>query len=234
MTLISSSETPSKQRGRDHFFKPKNQMTKRITTLIVICALFVSAEFTLMSSASAAKTGSVCKKINSKGWDGNKPIVCKKNKFGKIVWTKFKSAPEPTFEAEPASEPAPAPAKYKLTIVLFEVDDTFGDSYLELFAPVTQAEYCDLGGSKYKDINAKTSVEIRDGSASLLATGVLGPAKVEFGSNGLFKSCEFSPVFELKKSDFYQIKIGTRLNQALTFAELENEKKWTLNLTLGI
>ena len=38
--------------------------------------------------ASAAKLGSPCKKINSKSWDGNIPIVCLKIS-GKLKWQKF-------------------------------------------------------------------------------------------------------------------------------------------------
>ena len=193
-----------------------SQAVIRTTALIVTCTLFIPIEFSLMSSASAAKKGSVCKKLNSKGWDGNKPIVCKKNKSGKLMWTEYKTTR--------------APAKYKLKITILELDEIYNDDRYTN----TPEERCELGGNNFKDINANTQVQIRDGNGNLLmATGVLGPAAVIDGTYyPETYNCVFAPEFELKKSEFYQIEIGTRYSKARSFAELEKDE-WQIELVIG-
>ncbi len=189
---------------------------KRVLTLILAFTLFIPAQFCLMSPASAAKTGSACKKLNSKGWDGDNPIVCKKNKSGKLVWTKFGSATNTT----------PITSKYKIAINLAEVNETLGSSDSRAVG------YCNDGGYKYKDIGATTGVEIRDGNGNLLATGVLGSATVIDVPGQALGSCSYAPVLEVKKSDFYQIKIGTRYDKSYSFADLE-KANWKISLFIG-
>jgi hypothetical protein len=189
---------------------------KRFLILILAFTLFIPTQFSLMSPASAAKTGSACKKLNSKGWDGDNPIVCKKNKSGKLVWTKFNSATNTT----------PASSKYKIAINLAEVNETLGSSDSRAVG------YCNDGGYKYKDIGATTGVEIRDGNGNLLATGVLGSATVIDVPGQALGTCSYAPVLEVKKSDFYQIKIGTRYDKSFSFADLE-KVNWKITLFIG-
>jgi len=60
---------------------------KRISVLFVVLVTF----FAMSTPQSfAVKAGSSCKKLNSKGWDGNSPVICKKNSKGKLIWTTFK------------------------------------------------------------------------------------------------------------------------------------------------
>jgi hypothetical protein len=53
----------------------------------------VSLIFTTSPNSFAEKVGSTCKKLNQKSWSGEIPIVCKKNKSGKLVWTQFSISP---------------------------------------------------------------------------------------------------------------------------------------------
>ena len=173
--------------------------------------LIVPIEVSISSHASAAKTGSTCKKLNAKDWDGNVPIVCKKNTKGKLVWIKFNSTPVAT--------------KYVLTLTLAKIGDTLRSTSPDA------AGYCDSGGSKYQDITSSTGVEIRDGNGNLVATGVLGSATVIDVPGQNLSTCSFESVFKVKKNDFYQVKIGTRFNQSYSFADLE-KKKWQINLSI--
>lgn len=184
---------------------------RRLLNLMLIMLLMVPIEVSLSSQASAAKTGSTCKKLNAKGWDGNVPIVCKKNSKGKLVWTKFNSGSVAT--------------NYAITLQIAKIGDTL------LSTDSRAAEYCDTGGSKYQDLNSSTGVEIRDGNGNLVATGVLGFATVIDVPGQALSTCSFESVFQVKKVDFYQVKIGTRFNQSYSFADLEN-KKWRINLTI--
>jgi hypothetical protein len=189
---------------------------KRVLILILAFTLFTPAQFSLMSPASAAKTGSACKNLNSKSWDGDSPIVCKKNLSGKLVWTKFNSATNATS----------ASSKYKITINLAEINETLGSSDSRAVG------YCNDGGYKYQDIGATTGVEIRDGNGNLLATGVLGSATVIDVPGQALGTCSYAPVLEVKKSDFYQIKIGTRYNKSYSFADLEKANR-KISLFIG-
>ena len=184
---------------------------KRLLHLMLIMLLVMPIEVSLSSQASAAKTGSTCKKLNAKGWDGDVPIVCKKNTKGKLVWIKFKSAPAAT--------------NYVITLQMVKIGDTLPSTSPDA------AGYCDSGGSKYQDLNSSTGVEIRDGNGNLVATGVLGSATVIDVPGQKLSTCSFESVFKVKKVDFYQVKIGTRFNQSYSFADLEM-KKWRINLSI--
>lgn len=175
--------------------------------------LLAPIDFSLISSASAAKTGSTCKKLNAKGWDGDKPIVCKKNKSGKLVWTKFESSPT-------------TPISYPLSIKLVVLGAVLAIGQTDFDIRV-----CSGGGAKYRDINSSTGVEIRDGNGSLFATGVLGSPTVILNSPWL-SDCVFQPTIMLKKSDFYQIKIGTRYEKSFSFDDLVREN-WKISLSIG-
>ena len=184
---------------------------KRTLHLLLIMALLAPVEVSLISSANAAKTGSTCKKINAKSLDGKAPIVCKKNSKGKLVWQKVKSQPAAT--------------NYDLTITLVKIGDTL---------PSTDdraAWYCDQGGDKYEDLNSTTGVEIRNGEGTLVGTGFLGSAKVIDVEGQRLSTCAFTSVIPVKKSDFYQVKIGTRFNASYSFADLEL-KNWEISLSI--
>jgi hypothetical protein len=185
---------------------------KRVLHLFLVILLLVPIEFSLISTANASKTGGTCKLVNAKGMDGKKPIVCKKNKFGKLVWTASQKSTSTTIE-------------YNLSISLTENNET------NFTSDTDNIGFCNNGGARYKDIAANTRVEIRDGSGNLLATGALGSAHVVY-LGGLMANCIFNPIINLKKSDFYQVKIGNRYNASYSFTELVNEK-WKLELSLG-
>jgi len=187
---------------------------------MLIMLLLTPIEFSLISSASAAKTGSSCKKVNAKDWDGNKPIVCKKNKSGKLVWTLFGASSQTT-----KSSATPTPKNYPLSVsltVLNAIVAVDGDLGTRI---------CNGGGATYPDINANTGVEIRDGNGSLIATAVLGSSTVILNSPW-GSHCVFKPAISLKKSDFYQIKIGTRYNKSFSFDDLVLEN-WKIELSIG-
>ena len=196
--------------------QPKVGTLKRALMLTLASTLLITVQFFLISPASAAKTGSTCTKLNSKNWDGNNPIVCKKNSSGKLVWTKFNAS---TNEVSSSS-------KYKIAISLAEVNETLPSN------DPRAVGYCNDGGYKYQDIGATTGVEIRDGNGNLLATGTLGSATVIDVPGQALGTCSYAPVLEVKKSDFYQIKIGTRYNKSYSFADLE-KVKWQITLYIG-
>jgi hypothetical protein len=185
-----------------------------------------------LPSSFAAKTGSACKKLNAKGWDGENPIVCKKVK-NKLVWTKFeqKSPESLTPQKSPESltpQKSPESLTNNLQITLIEINETWARGSYEL----TPERACDIGGSKYRDISATTGVEVRDGNSALLATGVLGNSTVVDSTDGNYGHCVFTVQLNLKQSDFYQIKIGTRYNTSFSRADLER-KGWKLSLFIG-
>jgi hypothetical protein len=192
---------------------------KRILRFGLVLILLLSLDFFSITSANAAKMGGTCKKINLKDWAGNTPVVCQKNKSGKLVWTKFATT---TVKVSPT--PA-IPTTYKLNILLIKLKDTLHSSSPE------SVPYCNGGGYRYNDILATTGVEVRDGNGSLLATGVLGSAVV-VDTPGTASSCVFKSSLDLKKTDFYQIKIGTRYNASFSFADME-AKKWAIGLNIG-
>ena len=185
---------------------------RRNSKILAIFVIFVSFISSWPQIASAAKSGSACKKVNSKSWDGNTPVVCKKVS-GKLVWTKFGAK-------------ASASSSNTLTITLYEIGET-------LPASNTQASwYCDNGGYRYKDISATTGVEVRDGNSGLLATGVLGTSTVVDVEGSTLGNCVYKFTTNLKKSDFYQIKIGTRYDKSYSYADLVSQN-WALTLYIG-
>ena len=206
----------SKSNQREFPTNPNVGALKRILILTLAFTLFIPVQFSLLSSANAVKTGSACKKLNSKNWDGDNPIVCKKNKSGKLVWTKFKAS----------TNGVPAASTYKITINLAEVNETLRSTDSRAVG------YCNDGGYKYQDIGATTGVEIRDGNGNLLATGTLGSATVIDVPGQALGTCSYAPVLDVKKSDFYQVKIGTRYNKSYSFADLE-KVNWQITLYIG-
>jgi len=180
--------------------------------LTLIMLLLSPSQFSLIQTANAVKTGSACKIVNAKGWDGKKPIVCKKNKSGKLVWTSISVGTSTSIE-------------YNLSIVLTEYNETNFTSNTDNIG------FCNNGGARYKDIGGTTRVEIRDGSGTLLATGSLGSAQVDY-LGGPMANCIFNPIIKLKKSDFYQVKIGNRYNESFSFIEVVNQN-WKIELSIG-
>ena len=167
------------------------------------------------SPASAAKTGSVCKKLNAKDWDRNQPIVCRKNNSWKLVWTKFSSN-------STVKNPTVSPTFETLRISLTVVNKTYGTTN-----PYS-VEICNKSRGA-GDMWSSTGVEVRDGSGSLLATGSLGSATVVDHMFGVTGDCLFTPSIVVKKSEFYQVVIGTWYNTSFSHADL-SAKKWNLLL----
>jgi hypothetical protein len=187
-------------------------MKKFAIVLVSLCLGF--STFTTGSSvAAAAKVGSSCKKLNAKDWDGNNPIVCKKNSLGKLTWTIFGS-------------PSQATKSYNLTIGLILKSATAESS------DPNAVQICNGGLFKYPDITSSTGVEIRDGNANLIGTTSLGDSTVVDVEGSRLSSCAFKATIKLKKSNFYQIKIGTRYDKSFSFSELE-KGNWFLGLTIG-
>jgi len=189
-------------------------MRKNISSVLIIFIL-ISSLFAI-PTAHAKKIGVACKKLNTKSWDGDQPTVCKKNSKGKLVWTRFGSTTTTTAP--------PTQKKYEFKITLMKINSTFLSTHPDA------VKSCDFG--KYPDISATTGVEIRDGSGNLLATAVLGtPRVIDAGGSIELGSCVYSPVIQVKKSDFYQIKIGKRYDKSYSFIEIVN-LNWSIALTI--
>ncbi len=179
---------------------------------MLIMLLVMPIEVSLSSQASAAKTGSTCKKLNAKGWDGDKPIVCKKNKSGKLIWTVFGNSP----------------STYNLSISLVVYESAINSGKPEL--DIDRLTCGSVG--QYKDLNRKTQIEIRDGNGGLLALSALGtPTATPNQSYNRVSDCLYQPIIKLKKSEFYQIKIGTRYDQLFSFQNLVDEQ-WKILLAI--
>ena len=83
----------------------------RTKKLALIFTLSSSLLFAYVPSSFAAKIGAPCKKLNAKSWDGENPIVCKKKKKGKLVWTSFSSGSKT--EANPPVNATESNSVYK-------------------------------------------------------------------------------------------------------------------------
>lgn len=196
---------------------------KKYLSLILISAICSSLSVIVPNAASAAKIGTACKKVNLKSLDGRNPIICKKNNAGKLVWIRD-------------SKVTSSQKTFRLQIVLTEFNET------GLSSNDQSAWYCDGGGLNYQDISASTKVEIRDGAGNLLATGKLGSATVvdeneedaaPGSAEAIRSACVFNPVLVLKKSEFYQVKIGSRYENSFSFSDLVNDK-WKILLSIGL
>ena len=284
--------------------------------------LVTPIEFSLISSANAAKTGSSCKKLNATSTDGVNPLICKKNSKGKSIWvidmkelelskrdrlialnslketrslvadlekalisaqngyfenfckgggflkaadiwktnierlersiekaitstedflliypdlksyapsqapkTIFGVCPSTTIQKRSSPAATPAANNYVITITLMKIGDTLPST------DTRAVSYCNEGGYKYKDLRSSAGVEIRDGNGNLVAVGVLGSATVIDVPGQRLSTCSFKSVFQVKKADFYQVKIGTRFNQSFSFADLEM-KNWEIELSI--
>lgn len=190
---------------------------KSIARITVVVLAFTGVSIGNSTVATAAKIGASCKSINQKSWDGNKPIICKKNSKGKLTWSAFKVASESS-------------SSYKISISLVKFYDT-----LRKDNP-TAVNFCAAGGIKYPDVVPTTTIEIRDGSGNLIATSSLGTPLVEDIVNpnsGLtMGNCVYNPSVSVKKSDFYQVKIGTRYTNSFSFNDLVS-KGWKVELSIG-
>ena len=62
----------------------------RIVSLVLTLTFLLGNGLSFMPTASAAKTGSPCNKLNSKSADGSKQLVCIKNSTGKLIWSPSK------------------------------------------------------------------------------------------------------------------------------------------------
>jgi hypothetical protein len=169
-------------------------------------------------SANAEKIGATCKKVNAKSWSGNTPITCKKNSKGKLVWTKFGSSSTPK-------------VSYSLAVTLRELNET-GPTY-----DPDALQICNNRGYRFPDITKTSSLEVRDANGKIMAVSLLGEATVSDAlvvGSGYHSpdDCIFNFVIKLEKSDFYQFKLGDRLDQTLTFDYLVS-KNWKMTLTIG-
>jgi hypothetical protein len=189
---------------------------KRSSSLAIVMIFLFSLGAILAPPASAAKTGSVCKKLNAKDWDKNQPIICKKSNSGKLVWTKFTNS-------SAVKKPTTAPSFQSLKISLTVVNKTYGTSN-----PYS-VEICNKSRGD-GDMWSSTGVEVRDGSGSLLATGSLGIATVVDHMFGVTGDCLFTPTIVVKKSEFYQVVIGSWFNKSFSHADL-SAQNWNLSLS---
>lgn len=183
-------------------------------SVLIILVLFATS---WIPNASAAKVGSACKMLNAKGWDGNTPIICKKNSKNKLVWSKF-------------SPSNPTSSTYSLSIRLVKYYDTLQNSNSN------SVNLCTAGGLKYTDVIPTTPIEIRDGSGNLIATSTLGSPTVEdiVNPNSFLTmgNCVYMPTIKLKVADFYQVKIGSRYSNSFSLSDLA-AKGWKIELALG-
>ena len=200
-------------------------MTRNLRTftafIMVSCVLIFQTPLSY-----AAKTGSVCKKLNAKSWDGDIPIICAKKK-NKLIWVQF--IPKVESNKNPLLSPSPTPSQRTdiLTITLIGIQSTFTTKEMENAMLI-----CRTGIYKYPDINSKTGIEIRDSGGSIIAISNLGEPTIVDNSGSSLGNCVFNSKIELKKSDFYQIKIGRRFDSTYSYMELES-KKWQIALTIG-
>jgi hypothetical protein len=189
---------------------------KKLLSIFSLLGLLASSMLFSTPAAVATQIGSACKSINAKGWSGNNPIVCKKNSRGKLVWIEFQTKAQ---SAKPQN----------IKIILKEIEETrqADDS--------RSVPYCNSGGRNFPDISSETSVEIRDGQARLLATRLLGSAKASGGNiwdDGSGQAdCVFTVNLSVKRSDFYQIEIGSRYEKSFSFDDLA-AMNWRLELFL--
>ena len=194
-----------------------SDMKRHISYISIVFLLVSNVMF--IHSANAEKIGASCKKVNAKSWSGNTPITCKKNSKGKLVWTKFGSSSTPE-------------VSYSLAVTLRELNET-GPTY----DPDALA-ICNNRGYRFPDITKTSSLEVRDANGKIMAVSLLGEATVSDAlvlGSGYHSpdDCVFNFVIKLKKSDFYQFKLGDRLDQTLTFDYLVS-KNWKMTLTIGI
>lgn len=135
-TLQARFQAFSQERGWDPFQKQKNVTLRRVLTLTLVFSLLIPSQISLASSASAAKTGSTCTKLNTKSIDGSKPLVCKKNTSGKLVWT-------------PSNELRVSQAEFRKSLNVLEVTvDEFKGNY-EIFTKSSLDQYVEEGDSVF-------------------------------------------------------------------------------------
>jgi hypothetical protein len=90
----------------------------------------------------------------------------------------------------------------------------------------TGAACTGLGG--YSDINAGTSVVVRDQSGKVLATGSLDAGKIVS-----LETCEFAfSVQSVPDADFYQVEVSRRGNMTYSKSDLD-KRNWKVSLSLG-
>jgi hypothetical protein len=209
---------------------------KRILNILLVILLLIPLEFSLISIANATKTGSACKTVNAKGMDGKNPIVCKKNKSGKLVWT---SAPK-----------IKATQKATPTVVNFN-----GSGRLIMSQPKegadttpwvkTDASNCfalaialGIRGQVQRPISSillfsktnKVEVRITDGNGSIL--GVAYPEWKYIDDN----TCSFSFKTEVPYSNFYNFAIYTKYGRdyenpnLIKYSEIANENPYVFEL----
>jgi hypothetical protein len=199
---------------------------KRALHLMLIMALLAPVEFSLISSASAAKTGSVCKKLNSKSWDGDQPLVCKRVS-GKLKWVRF------TVKASPSTPtPTPTPTKYSLSIFLSGGWKIVRNEEL----PARDIANCSVG--KFGIINSGSNIKVTDSSNKIVGVGtvrwIVSDVKYYPGSFAYYEgTCLLSGKVEnLTESNFYQLTVGNVNAGTYQFADLVS-KNWELRLFLN-
>jgi hypothetical protein len=237
----------SGKRDWDHFRRQKNLNLKGILSLAIALSFLIPSQISLMYPANAAKTGSVCKKLNLKDWDGNTPIVCKRSKSGKLVWTKFTTvnpkpsissaaAPTPKPSISSPAAPTPKPVINTITIVAFRPN-------VFLVPESAWAQLvCDSPSStpftpQRKDINSSTAIEIRDSQNTIVGIGQLGISRLVYpgvvtSKDGVLSNirgiCIFKTTVQVKDSDFYQVKIGNLGSPATVSKSSLQTESWTL------
>ena len=165
-----------------------------------------------MPTSNAAIQGDRCSKLNSKTTDdaSGSRLDCKKNKSGKLVWTKSKSTS----------------VTYNLNITVKKINS------LSAWDPQGRPgdQQCIEGGRAFTDIAQGTKVEVRDGQNNLISVGQLKYTGGELTAPGN-GNCYFKATIKLQKFSFYQVKISTRFNESYSFQDL-TDNGWTIELSI--
>jgi hypothetical protein len=87
-----------------------------------------------------------------------------------------------------------------------------------------------FGTGGYSDIGTGAQVIVTDRAGTVIASGDLGPGKVESVEG--FQVCQFSFVVDVPATEFYRFEVGDRGSITYTNDELEREG-WHVDFTLG-
>lgn len=218
----------------------------RTRTLILAFVLMSSLLFFTSPSSFAAKTGSACKKINAKSWDGDTPIVCKKKK-GKLIWSKFSDSTSTSKNTKPDSNDI----TFEVVIIEREAvgqislySDQGDGSDSHGLRVCSQESIRWIGGVKiinYLKVTSATELKLKD--ASSVVVGLEKASKVSWQKTGMYTSqdgtstypkgtCSFAATFKVKAGDFFSLEIPN-FSKPIDFSRQELEKnQFRLYLTI--
>lgn len=210
--------------------------------ITAVLALIVSS----MPNSYAAKTGSACKQLNAKNWDGDNPIVCKKKK-GKLIWSKFSDSTSTSKNAKPNSNDI----TFEVVIIEREAVGQIGlysdqgdGSDSHGLRVCSQESIRWIGGVKvinYLKVTSATELKLKD--ASSVVVGLEKASKVSWQKTETYTSqdgaftypkgtCSFAATFKVKASDFFSLEIPN-FSKPIDFSRQELEKnQFRLYLTI--